>query len=284
MRVIETSLEEDLSAFSGFLWQQKVAHRIFEERGRQVLEIAQPQGAEAVRAAYAAWQQGSLVLERVAVSAPAREPGTLRRTLSACPVLLAVLAASLVAYPFVAPLADGRLTPVAAALMIVDLQTVRSVSLASVVSSGEIWRWLTPIFVHFSVVHLLFNVAVTFDLGRRIESGTGSLAFAGIVAGTGILSNLAQLYWSAHPVFGGLSGVAYGLLGFLLVLQRLRPDEPRWQLPPGFSIGLLVFLVIFSTGITEPFGLHVANAAHWAGLAGGALLALLAASRRGGAA
>ena len=40
-------------------------------------------------------------------------------------------------------------------------------------------------------------------------------------------------------------------------------------------MGLLIFLVIFSTGITEPFGLNVANAAHWFGLATGALLALV---------
>ena len=78
-----------------------------------------------------------------------------------------------------------------------------------------------------------------------------------------------------NPLFGGLSGMAYGLLGYLLVMARRAPQDLRWQLPKGFSISLLIFLVVFSTGITEPFGLHVANAAHWSGLICGALLALL---------
>ena len=40
MRVIETSLGEDLSLFSAYLWNQRIRHRVFEERGRQVLEVA----------------------------------------------------------------------------------------------------------------------------------------------------------------------------------------------------------------------------------------------------
>ena len=42
MRVIETSLDEDLKLFSSYLWQHRVVHRIFEERGRQVVELADP--------------------------------------------------------------------------------------------------------------------------------------------------------------------------------------------------------------------------------------------------
>jgi membrane associated rhomboid family serine protease len=38
------------------------------------------------------------------------------------------------------------------------------------------------------------------------------------------------------------------------------------------AVTLLAFLVLFSTGITEPFGLMVANAAHWSGLIAGGLV------------
>ena len=76
-----------------------------------------------------------------------------------------------------------------------------------------------------------------------------------------------------NPIFGGLSGVAYGLLGFVLVMGRLVADRPAWRLPAGLSGSLLFFLVLFSTGITEGFGLFVANSAHWFGLLAGALIA-----------
>ncbi len=60
MRVIETALDEDLSLFSGYLHQQRIVHRIFEERGKQVLEVADEAHADVVRTAYRAWQLGDL--------------------------------------------------------------------------------------------------------------------------------------------------------------------------------------------------------------------------------
>jgi membrane associated rhomboid family serine protease len=58
-------------------------------------------------------------------------------------------------------------------------------------------------------------------------------------------------------------------------MQRRFPSAAAWRLPPGLSIGLLMFLVVFTTGVTEPFGLYVANAAHWGGLLAGATAAAL---------
>ena len=62
MRVIETSLDEDLSLFSAYLWQQRIRHRVFEERGRQVLEVQDPDQAGGVRQSYDAWVAGRLTL------------------------------------------------------------------------------------------------------------------------------------------------------------------------------------------------------------------------------
>ncbi len=89
------------------------------------------------------------------------------------------------------------------------------------------------------------------------------------------MSNLAQYAVGPTALFGGLSGVAYGLLGFVLTMGRLVPDVPEWQFPPAIGIALLVLLVAFTTGITEPFGLFVANGAHWGGLAAGVASALV---------
>ncbi|MGD8830960.1 MAG: rhomboid family intramembrane serine protease [Pseudomonadales bacterium] len=281
MRAIETSLEEDLSLFSRYLRQQRVPHRIFEERGRQVVEVPDAAAVDGVRAAYQAWRGGRLVLKAHRNEPLLEGPGALDRfrvIAGRFPVLIVLIALAVVAFPFSVPVGDGKLTAVASWLTIVDLQGGRS-GLEALLG-GELWRWITPIFLHFSVVHLLFNVAVTADLGRRVELGRGSLGFAGIVLAIGLVSNVGQYLMTGNPLFGGLSGVAYGLLGYVLVASRRFPDAAVWQVHPGFAFSLVLFLVIFSTGITEPFGLYVANGAHWFGFVSGGLLAFLPARRR----
>ena len=276
MRIIETSLEEDLSLFSRYLWQQRVRHRIFEERGHQIVEVADSASIAPVQAAYKAWQAGTLVLQ----AQPSRPEGDSRLSramliLGRFPVLIGLIVVAMVVYPFSAPVADGQLTTVASWLTIVDLQGTSAPDVSSLFRGAELWRLITPIFLHFSVVHLLFNVAVMTDFGRRIELGRGSLWFALLVLIIAVLSNVGQFMAGGNPLFGGLSGVAYGLLGFVLVSQRRFPEEVAWQMHPGFAFSLVLFLVIFSTGITEPFGLYVANGAHWVGLISGGVLALL---------
>jgi GlpG protein len=272
MRVIETSIEEDLSLFSGYLWGLRVRHRIFEERGRQVLEVADSQTAGTVRNAYAAWREGSLVLERPLSLKSGYGPSLkrIREVLSRYPVLCGVLGLAVVIYPFSVQIASGELTTVARWLTLVDLN-----SSDGPLDSLELWRWFTPVLLHFSVAHLAFNAAVMTDLGRRIESTQGSSRLAQAILVIGVLSNIGQFAVGGNPLFGGLSGVAYGLLGYVLVSQRRFPDELAWRIHPGFAFSLLIFLVLFSTGVTEAFGLHIANAAHWTGLAVGGLFALL---------
>ncbi|TNF86268.1 MAG: rhomboid family intramembrane serine protease [Gammaproteobacteria bacterium] len=279
MRVIETSTEEDLSLFSRYLWQKRVRHRIFEERGLQVVELADGHLADEVRKVYQDWRAGTLVLESKAGPgvehshfgvALAQVPGWIRRY----PVLSGLILLSLVVFPFSGPLSDGSLNAVLAALTITDLRSSAAASWAGLLTV-ELWRWLTPIFLHFSVLHLAFNLAVITEFSRRVEATIGSARFVLAVVVIGVLSNLGQFLYTSYPLFGGLSGVGYGLVGYVLVRHRLEPEAPAWQVHMGFAWSLLIFLVVFSTGITEPFELFVANAAHWVGLVSGAALGWL---------
>lgn len=276
MRVIETVLEEDLSTFAAYLRRHRVPHRIFEERGRQVVEAGSAEAAQAVRAAYNAWRRGELPVPSV-VRAPQAAGQVPRALLAAAryPTLTVLCLLALVVAPFSTGLL--RADAFVASLFFVDPYNP-ALSPLEVLATFELWRWVTPMLLHFSAVHLLFNIAVTVEFGRRIEFRRGSLGLLGIVLGTAAVSNSAQYlaqYLAAEPAgFGGLSGVAYGLLGYVVVSQRRQPDDPVWRVHMGFVWSLLIFLVIFSTGITESF-LPVANAAHWAGLVTGAALALL---------
>lgn len=270
MRLVTLPLEDDLAPYSRHLWMQRIAHRVFEEGGQQVLELANAADADRAREDYQAWRSGALRLQHPDDLPAAQQSGPQVSLLRSAPVSLFLIAIAVLVY-LLSDSGNMRLA-FTALLTITDVHRGAE-TLTDMLSRGELWRLLTPVFLHFSIPHLLFNSAVIFEIGRRIEAVDGVVRFAALVVLLGAISNVVQYVVGDTPRFGGLSGVAYGLVGYVLVRARINPAEPLWQLPGGIALGLVVFLVLFSTGITERFGLYVANGAHWGGLIAGALLA-----------
>jgi GlpG protein len=146
-------------------------------------------------------------------------------------------------------------------------------SLSATLEAGHLWRLWTPALVHFSVLHLVFNSLWLWEFGRRIEGQEGSGRLLEGLLWLAPVSALAQYAVGEHPLFGGLSGVVYGLLGYLVVVQRLRPQR-AYRLPPALPVLLIGLLALMATGVTEPFGLAVANGAHLGGLLAGGVWGL----------
>lgn len=131
------------------------------------------------------------------------------------------------------------------------------------VRGGEIWRIFTPVLIHMNLMHIVFNMLWLRDLGSMIEGrqGTGHLAILVIVFA--ILSDFAQ-YYVIGPRFGGMSGVVYGLMGYIWIRGRFDPGSGLF-LHPTTVIMMLAWLVLCYTGWLGP----VANTAHAAGLISG---------------
>ncbi len=141
---------------------------------------------------------------------------------------------------------------------------------------GEYWRLLTPALLHFGVLHIAFNALWIWEFGRRIEVLAGHGNFLLIVLATAIGSNIGQYLWRPDSLFGGLSGVVYGLLGYLWIRHRLAP-HPLSQLTPGILPLMLVWLLLCLLGVVDWFIRGgVANGAHVAGLAIGIAFGALA--------
>lgn len=131
------------------------------------------------------------------------------------------------------------------------------------VRRGEVWRLLSPIFIHLHSLHLAFNMLWLWDLGRAIELRHSTRRLALLIAVTGILSNLGQFYY-AGPGFGGMSGVVYGLLGYIWIQGHLNPMAGLF-LHKQIAIMIMAWYVLCWTGLLGP----VANMAHTVGLATG---------------
>jgi GlpG protein len=146
--------------------------------------------------------------------------------------------------------------------------------------SGEVWRLLTPIFLHFGFIHLMFNMYALYSFGGLLERSRGGTWLVLFVLVSGICSNVAQhLYPHAFEfvqlrqgstVFGGMSGVLYSMFGYLWMKTRFDYD-PKLHLPPDLIAMMLIWMFVCMTGLVGP----IANTAHVAGLAVGSLWAVV---------
>lgn len=127
--------------------------------------------------------------------------------------------------------------------------------------SSQFWRVFTPSLLHFSAMHIIFNLLWWWYLGGKIETriGTAPLLILLLVAGT--LPNIVQFYVSG-PHFGGLSGVVYAVAGYTWVMGMRKPAAGI-GLPPSYMGFMLIWLAL---GFTDVLGISVANGAHIGGL------------------
>ena len=102
-------------------------------------------------------------------------------------------------------------------------------------------------------------------LGNILERRLNSWKYLLLVAALAVFSNLAQYFIYGSFGFGGMSGVVYGLIGYIWL--RGRFDRTFGLAIPQQMVGLaLIWFVVCFTGFLGP----IANAAHGAGLVLGA--------------
>ncbi len=142
------------------------------------------------------------------------------------------------------------------------------------IAIGQIWRLLTPVFLHFPVMgiifaHLAFNMIWLFQFGQLIERYNSSRFLLLLVVVSGVISNVAQAQFT-FGLFGGMSGVVYALLGYLFVMQKLNPYYPA-RLQDNIAYFLIGFMLLAATGL---LGNGIANTAHIVGFITGVVFAV----------
>jgi GlpG protein len=149
-------------------------------------------------------------------------------------------------------------------------QSLQIQPLGIMLDSHQWWRLVGPALIHFSLLHITFNVLWWWTLGSQLEKSFGLSTGLLLVLFSAIVSNLAQL-WISGPNFGGLSGVVYALVGCVWWLGWLRPE---WSiaLPKALVGFLLIWLLV---GYMDILPVNMANTAHTVGLICGCLFAWL---------
>jgi len=265
----------DLSGFISLLQRLQVPHRVAEEAGEQVLWVPEEQLAEQVRELYGRYTQGDAELLAAPPEAAAKGPGFIQQLRAS--VMTSVILALTFAVAALTLLGD-QLSAVSW-LSFVDYRVqgdyIYFSYLNDTLASGQWWRLLTPMLIHFGILHLAMNTLWYWELGRRIEARQGAVMLLGLTLLFSLAANFAQYLHAGPSLFGGLSGVLYGLLGHCWIFQRLAPT-PAYRLPPGVLVMMLAWLLICMTGIFEllQFG-AIANAAHVGGLLAGCLTGLV---------
>jgi len=273
IRVAAVPESVSLDRFSGWLSQQDVVHEIRHEEGHQVLLVedellrdpvvralehylddpanhAQPDGQPRRRIAAVGghWQ-----------TSPGQAPLVFGL------IVIAGVVALMTGF--------GARDELVALLTIVDpfqyatnTWDQRMDALTATLASGQFWRLFTPDILHFSLMHVVFNAVMLWYLGSQIEVLDGKGHAIGVFVVSSLVANVSQ-YLISGPLFGGLSGVVYAVLGYVWLCNQFRP---RFQFPPALMTVAVVWMLIGFTPLAQAlFGVSMANAAHLGGLLSG---------------
>lgn len=263
--VVRVALDDDLSGFTAILWKHRIPHRVLEQSDCQIVLVPHNVNAEQIRQLFDMWQQGAdlsgLRVQSNASSGPAdilKQPLTL--------LLIGLSIALTLSISF------GDNTGLLQQLTFVTFQIqgehIYYPTLSSGLSKGQWWRLITPAFLHFSLAHIIFNLLWVWVIGRRIERILGWSVLLITFLVSALASNAAQ-FWVSGPMFGGMSGFVFALLGFAWLWDRLRPALVI-GMPPALMGFMLFWLVLGYTGVLEQLGLgSIANTAHLVGLISG---------------
>ena len=274
--VLRLPLSIDLSGFVSLLTRLQVPHRVSEEAGEQVVWAPQAM-AEDVRSLYQRFPQGDPDHQLPIVEAtPAKLRPSVVQQLRESPATALILLLCLI----VAAITQlGENFSTLSVFTFLDFsirgQYIQFVPLSESLAAGQWWRLFSPMLIHFGFLHIAMNGMWFWELGRRIEMRQGSFNLIGLSLLFSFVSNCAQFLFGGPSLFGGLSGVLYGLLGHVWIYQTLAPN-PLYRLPRGVLVMMLVWLVLCMSGLVTMIGFGlIANAAHVSGLLIGCLTGLL---------
>ena len=281
IRAVSLDLALNLSQFSQRLTAAGIVHRVVEESGRQTIWVYSERDVQAVKQQLAHWLKSALRHTEAGASpadvlaASAAGPDPLRRislliyfAFRRCPLTWILMTACI----GVALLSGmGSNTGNVRYLFYPLLSSVSLFGLLAEIDNLSLaLRTLTPTLLHFGELHLVFNLLWLWYFGRQLENMISWWEFAVLVTVTAFVGNTAQYWQLGYNNFGGMSGVIYGLVGFVWVLSKGLPNSGL-LISNKMFIAFVAGLVLMETFASS----SIATAAHVGGLVSGLMLGVI---------
>ena len=149
-------------------------------------------------------------------------------------------------------------------LLVQSSRVYNLMGMSEAVFRGEIYRFVTSIWIHGNIVHLASNLLFLFIFSLRLEEMTKSRTVLIIFISSGIIGNIGSLVWvilDIHSISIGASGAIFGLLGSLLYLLKGKSKIEQRQ--------MIFFLFIF---FTITIGQDTNILSHFFGMIGGIIV------------
>ena len=275
--VYQFTLEQNPAALSKALWQQSIPHRIIHKDGADQLWLLDERHIPLVQQILNMYLGEPDKLAQITPAPAARATFSLNQMtafislypINAGLILMSILVAFLTGLGSqYASLSWFSFLPIQ-----VTGNYLTTTSFDYVLANHEYWRLITPIFIHFSIMHIAFNLLWVWDIGRKIEKFIGSAFYLVLVLVTALASNYLQYLDIESPLFGGMSGVVYAIIGFAWLAPQLIPNCPNLISKP-IMVFLMLWLALGYTSFFSQIGLgEIANTAHLIGLVCGLVCA-----------
>ncbi len=154
----------------------------------------------------------------------------------------------------------------------VDIPAAIGVKDNSLILQGQVWRLITPIFLHSdqTVLHILFNMYALFYIGRTLERFYGRARYLGLFLLGGFAGNVISFMFSSSDSLGSSTSI-FGLLGAygVLIYQNREVFGPVAR--AALSQVIIIAVINLIIGLTP--GSDIDNWGHIGGLIGGTLFA-----------
>ena len=152
-----------------------------------------------------------------------------------------------------------------------DLPASLGMKVNDLIVGGQLWRLVTPMFLHGSILHIAFNMYALYALGPGLERHYGHWRFFGLYFVSGFAGNVISFLFSSAPSLGSSTAI-FGLLGaegvFLYQNRRIFGAMAQRALMNVIVIAAINLMIGLSPGID--------NWGHIGGLIGGTLFAWFA--------
>src|SRR5208337_426456 len=110
--------------------------------------------------------------------------------------------------------------------------------------SGQWWRLVTSMFVHFGILHIATNMWCLWNLGFAAERLMGRYGYLLAYFASGIAGSIASIYWHPNAAGAGASGAIFGMAGSLVTFVYLKKTPANLRFSGNMLSSLGVFILI----------------------------------------